>query len=856
MLSTKLKWIITLSLLLLMALLSACSSEKQSVSVSDFSQISNAFISESVLPIDSTNEAENVRLRMKKMLSNEYAELYLGSSYDIALIDKRTSKVWYSNEAIYSEEIDNYTDEQKNYAYSQLIVDYYRNELAEVRITSYPECYNGEQKNQVTTEVNDNVLSVRYAFGTDMESRIIFQYISVEKYKEIESAAKKAIEDKKISNSSWGRMKASYNMSEDGSYYVLNPSATYIQTDNIEKVCKQLGYTNNDVQEEEKKLGVSGELSSTTPNFVITIKYSLDHADLMVTVDIDEINEPSGYYLNRVSVLPGFGATTTTDDGYMVFADGGGTLINNNSISTEKDEMRIVFYGEDEAESKRTETERLAESAFPIFGIKSENASVFAIVESGDAISGVDVLRANHTYVNNMVAPWFSYRIRGTVSSEQRIGHMNYVYSQCITQRPYVVRYHLLYDTRASYSGMAEYYRSYLISTGGIIPTETGSEWYEDVNIIGALSGNRSVYGVEVESALAASDYASVQNWITNMDEQQIHVNYEGVFNEGVDGKAPLRLKSVSSLGSDEQRDSILNESFVYPALSIQRVAKSGNGIKSNTDIAKAINKEYAFYATYNPATGQIKNNELKSFLISPLSYKKIALGLTEAYKKYNGNTLLLKDAASILYSDFNVSSTVSREDSKLYLCQSLQVLKDEGFSLKLDGINAYALKYGDAFTNIPTSSRKVGFMDYEIPFVGMVLHGIVPYSVKPLNEASNYEDALFDMLESGANPSWRIITGDMSILSDTQYTCYYSASADYWTKEIKSLDQKLKDFYTTISKEVIIEHSVLPNGLVRITYSNGYKTYINRTTEVQKDGNVSVESRSFYLCNERGEEQ
>lgn len=856
MLRTKLGRIMTLSsMLLLMALLSACSSGNKSLPVSDFSQTTNGFISENVLLVNTVNEAENVRLRMKKMLSNEYAELYLGDSYDIALIDKRTSQVWYSNEAIYSEEIDNYTDEQKKYAYSQLIVDYYRDDHAAVKVTSYPECYDGEQKNQVTAKVNDDILSVRYAFGTDMESRVIFQYISVEKYKEIENAAQKAIEEKKLSNSNWGRMKASYNKSEDGSYYVLNPAATYIQTDNIEKVCKQLGYTNNDVQEEEKKLGVLGELSSTTPNFVITIKYSLDYADLMVTVDIAEINEPSDYYLNRVSVLPAFGANAITDEGYMVFADGGGTLINNNSTSTEKDEMRIVFYGDDESESKQTEMERLAESAFPVFGIKSGNASVFAIVESGDAISGVDVLRSNQTYVNNMAAPWFYYRVRGIVSADQKIDTKNYVYSQCITEQPYVVRYHLLYDTRASYSGMAEYYRSYLVSTGGIIPTENGSEWYQDVNIVGALSGNRNICGVEVESALAASDYTSVQNWVANMDERQIHVNYEGMFNEGVDGKAPLRLKEVSSLGSDEQRNSILNESFVYPAFSIQRVAKSGNGIKSNTDIAKAINKEYAFYATYNSATGQLKN-ELKSFLISPLSYKKIALGLAKAYKKYNGNTLLLKDAASLLYSDFDMNSKVSREDSKQYLCESLQALRDEGFLLKLDGTNAYALKYGDAFINTPTNSSKVGFMDYEIPFVGMVLHGIVPYSVKPLNEASNYEDALFDMLESGANPSWRIITGDMSILSDTQYTCYYSASADYWTKEIKSLDQKLRDFYTTVSKEVIVEHSVLASGLVRIIYSNGYKIYINRTAEVQKDGSVSVESRTFYLCNERGEEQ
>lgn len=840
---------------LLMVSLLGCSDSNQNLNLPEYTQRIEGFIDETELSAQDPAEAEKVRSEMTKMLSNEYAELYMGAFYDIALIDTRTAKVWYSNEAIYDENAENYSEDQKKYAYSQLVVDYYRSDNTEVTVTSYPECCDGEQKNQVTAEVLDSSLQVKYAFGTDMKSRVIFQVISADTYEKIEKAAQEAIEAKQLSTSSWGRMKASYNKSEDGTSYVLNPSATYIQTDNIEAVCKQLGYTRADVDEEEKKMGAAGELTSTVPNFVITINYTLDRADLVVTVDISGIYEPEDFYLNRVSVLPGFGANTAADEGYMLLPDGVGSLVYNNSTASGSDELRVLFYGDDEAQEKESASDLSAVAAFPVFGIKSDEASVFAIVESGDAVSGMDVHLANQIYVRNMIMPWFYYRIRGTVSSGQGSDNKNYAYSQRVTEQPYVIRYHLLYGSRASYSGMADYYRSYLMAAGELMAAEDGSGWYTDVNIVGALSGQKTVLGVTTDAVLAASDYASVQRWISDTGLDCLSVNYEGVFNGGVDGSAPMKLKSVTSLGSDMERDELLGQEFVYPAISLQTVGKSGNGIKSNTDIAKSINKKYAFYADYNLSTGQLKEDQ-KDFLISPVSYEKIGLGFLKAYADYSGTNLLVKDAGALLYSDFNENRKVPREESKLLLCHTLGQLKEAGLRLKIDGINAYVLKYGTAFTNVPTGSRKTEFADCEIPFVGMVLHGMVPYSVTPLNEAENYEAALLDMLECGANPGWRIITGDMSVLSDTEYTCYYSASADYWTDEIRSVNERLADFYTAIAKEVITDHSILPGGLIRVTYANGYKVYINRTAEAQTDGSIVVESNSFCLCNERGEIQ
>lgn len=852
MLSIKKKVLMPAVTAVLALALQACSSGPSDTSHSEYTPVSNGFIKETVLTKTDSDEAKAVRSNMEKVLSNEYAELYLGKAYDIAVIDTRTGQVWYSNEDLQKEDSNIRTDSQKKYAYSQLLIDYYRDDDMQITLTSYPDCYDGGNKDQVTYEVKDNVLSVTYDFGYDMEKMVIFENLSNESYEAMVERAGQAIEEGIISRADWGRTDAFYNWVADGDYYALREDLGSSRLKTISETMNALGYTSEDVRAEKEKVNAESTQQYAPPSFQITLNYTLDKADLMVSVDMNDIYEPDVYHLGRVWVLPGFGANTTSDEGYMILSDG--TLIHNTTTNAEEG-VSVAFYGNDDTIERREESELLASVPFPVYGIKTGDTSVFAVVESGDSSGGVDLMRSP-MYARHMIAPWFNYHTQSKIY----VGESNtvtYEYSEEIMQQPYVVRYHFLYDTRSTYNGMADYYREYLLSSGSLVEAEEGSKWYEDVNVVGGISGTKNIMGVMIDAVLAASDYESVQNWVADTSiGEKLSINYEGLFNDGVDGMAPSKLNQVDSLGTKDVLKSVLLNASVYPVLSLQTTAKEGNGISEANDFARTIGKKYASLTTYSLATGKKAAMAKNHYLISPMAYEEVVSGLLKAYKEYNGELIVLKDVGTLLYSDFNAGGGSTREDSKYYLCDALKQLTDAGYTLKVEGVNAYALKYGTAFMNVLTESQLEKYADYEIPFVGLVLHGVVPYSVNPLNEASCYEEALLDMIEYGANPGWRLITGDMSVLDDAEYTCYYSASADAWTDEILALNERLQDFYTAVSKEVIEEHSVLSNGLVRVTYSNGYQAYINRTGKTLNDGDISVEGYSFYLCNKEGIEQ
>ncbi len=863
-------------LALVAAFLGGCRSTADgAATAARFSGVENGAIVEMQLSAADTTQADFVREHMKEVLSDGTATLYIGQAHDVALVDERTGAVWFSNEGLYDEGADAYSADQKKYAFSQLIVQYYRSDNVAVEVASYPECYDGGEKDQVTETVEGNTLTVRYAFGTDMDSRVIFQVLTAETYQRITGLAEKAIADKTVSSSEWGRMKAAYNTvvydeldaGEKQSYaerfsafgagdtlYVLNPAATYIQTDNIEKVCKRLGLTRADVDAEEAKAGGSGNLTATVPNFVIELRYTLDGGDLLVRVDIDDIYEPENFYLNRVSVLPAFGATENSADGYLLLPDGAGHIVPHTTVPEGSDHMTIAFYGDDASIETEKLSDRTPAAAFPVFGIRQGERGLFAVVESGDGISGVEAQLANQTHPRNTVSPYFNYRVRGQIKTGAGSDNKNYVYSRQLSTQPYAIRYHLLYGARSTYSGMAAYYREYLTATDGIKRATAGSAYSMEVYAVGALTGQKTVLGITTEAPLAASDLTSVQEWMRTAGIPALSVHYEGLFNGGVDGSAPTRLRPVSALGSAETLRAMLASGSVTPVLSFQSVAKSGNGIRSSTDLAKTVSKNYAFLGEYNAATGVVADTG-RRFLLSPRKYATITEKLAAAYATYGCDRLALREAATVLPSDFSDKQAVNREDAKHLVRQALQSLEQSGLQLTLEGANAYALPYAAALSAVPDNTASASLSGQAIPFVGMVLHGSLPYAAAPLNETDCYEDAVLALVESGASPAFRIITGDMAVLSDTEYNRYYSASAAYWTEKIRALDARLSRFDAAVATAEIVEHRVSADGITQVRYSNGCCALINKSTETAAFNGVEVAGKSFRLFSGEGEE-
>ena len=93
----------------------------------------------------------------------------------------------------------------------------------------------------------------------------------------------------------------------------------------------------------------------------------------------------------------------------------------------------------------------------------------------------------------------------------------------------------------------------------------------------------------------------------------------------------------------------------------------------------------------------------------------------------------------------------------------------NKGQSIIAAGANSYILPYVDAVTDIPVYSSGFTVTDKDIPFYQMVIHGVVPYSSKPINASSNTDLTFMRALAAGSDLNYDMIYEDADELTETE---------------------------------------------------------------------------------------
>lgn len=183
-------YILTAVIALLGVLVSGCGNTASSVVLSEYLPDDKAIVvtDKSQYHIQIDPQEQQILEEMELLLENKKAALYIGSYYDIAVLDKDTGKIFFSNRLLYQEESKNFSQDQQNNAFSQLVVEYLDGAGRIAKMTSFPQCYDNKEKDQVTVEKGKDEVDVHYYFGTKTEDKLVCQVFTpetFEKFKKI-----------------------------------------------------------------------------------------------------------------------------------------------------------------------------------------------------------------------------------------------------------------------------------------------------------------------------------------------------------------------------------------------------------------------------------------------------------------------------------------------------------------------------------------------------------------------------------------------------------------------------------------------------------------------------------------------
>lgn len=695
-----------------------------------------------------------------------------------------------------------------------------------------------------------------------------------------------------ISQKSIEEMKVKYPICTKFPVYVCEPKITAQELLRVEKLVKKYtDYTFEQMDIDHAETDYTAN-DKTPALFKIALEYTLDEYGVEVRVNAGNIRfDSSNYKLSNVVLLPYAGAGNTNNSGYIFSPDGSGTIISFDKIIGTAFKTQSQMYGVDFAYHTITGANKQV-VRLPCFGVveivedaiktkdyvqltdedgnplydedgnpvmSSDLQTVYqdlkigylAVITEGDTLANVTVENGGSVHMFASAYTSFNPRPKDTYELEGSLSAASDAMWTVESKRKYTknfkIRYFILTDD-ISYSGMANMYRDYLIGEGVLTEYEE-DEVAEDIPLyietLGALEVTKKFLGLPIQTKISLTSFEDTVAMLTKLKDEagitNVRIRMSGWCNDALPwANVPNGVKVEKVLGGDSGLKQLIeyckqNGSQIYPEFefSFASIDELFDGFNSKDDLAKTIDDQDATRRKYEPTKQGFANKG--QGVISPRVMSRLYNNTWKDYQKYNVGGISVGSLGDSLSSDFNEDDPLNREDSKVLVTKLLAQIKEDNGKVMVDGGNYYSLAYVTDILNMPLDDSRLKYSSASVPFMGSVLHGSISYAGEAINLAGDYRYTLLKTIENGAAPYFVIAinnTSELKEYNETDLGDYYSIRYSIWLSDMVSTYKELNVALKDVQTAKIVAHSFLDknNEVCVVTYSNGYKFYINYT--------------------------
>lgn len=691
----------------------------------------------------------------------------------------------------------------------------------------------------------------------------------------------KDLNDPTLTVRSRAELEGSYPIVKEMSVYVFDTTASRVQKARIEGYIKLHcpHYTFETLEEDHN---MTRYVSTDVPPavFYTALEYSLDNEGLVVRLPTNGIRfDEATYQLRSITVLPYFGAGSSDYTGYLMIPDGSGALIRFEDVISKNVSISGKLYGQDYAFHTVSGAHQSV-MRMPVYGIVEdykgirsvkvevttpdvvdedgnviipgktetqtelqpyiESRGFLAIIEEGDTLAtlyaecGGTMHKMNTVYTSFNPRPSDSYNLADSISVGSNASWT--VVSERKYTGNYKIKYIMITDNitaersglkegeyfEASYVGMAEAYRKYLINKGDIsegIETKQNIPLY--INTLGTIQTIEKMLSMPVEIETPLTTFDDLKTIYTQLSAHGIdNINFRltGFANGGVSSGVPTKVKIQNKSGGEAAYKDFLeyaneNKIGVFPDFDFMYIEagtdKWFDGFTYRQDAARTIDDRYTQKKTYDFVFQTFMTKGM--VLISPSSMSKMYDSFINDYKKLGYNGVSLSTLGSDLNSDFNEDNPLNREDSRKQIVSVLKKADEDIGNIMLDGGNAYTWQSASHILNISLDSSRYLQASQSIPFVGMVLHGCVNISGTPINMSGDINYEILKMIENGASPYFMLSYRNTAKLKDnSSLSQYYSISYDIWENDVVKYYNITNDALKDVQNTTINGHEFI----------------------------------------------
>lgn len=647
----------------------------------------------------------------------------------------------------------------------------------------------------------------------------------------LESTVSDEMDDGK-NNASWtGYMKSGIVI-----YAIIGTINTYQVDMNTCENTITTWYTDN---------GIYAEIYFEEYQFGLSVEVRLEGDELVVRVpDSSIVEKKDGTYISNVSLFPFLGYSYLGEKpGYMLIPDGNGALIHlDDKEGRYTTGFSRLIYGADSGFASKNTSSYLWERyetvtnpnevMAPIFGMAhtEEGIAYLAIVESGDERCSVEcqpngvMVDYNRCFAKFLLRDIFVQPLNNSNSGTVQAVETDRLHSDL------QVRYCLLSGEDANYSGMANAYRDYLLEHELVTVQDTS--YNTRIDFLGT-EREEFLMGTTAVTMTTVDHIEEIYEQLRASGVKNVLTLYKGWQKGGLYDLPISKYKADSHIGGTNALTDLIQSQaeqgytmYLYNDALLVNDATNA----STFNVMKMVNKR-----TYEKeVNGQVYD---LFYYLMPARADRTLSGFVSDYTAEGVDTLALAGISSKLFSYSSKGSYYSRTDTMERFIGTVAAA-DESCRLVLETPNAYLWKYTEAYLDMPLGSSDYLYVDQEIPFLSMVLKGILPMYSEYVNFEANKTENFLQMVESGIYPSFYLAWENSSKLIYTNSDSLYSLDYNSYSDTITEYDAALRALAEQTGDAHIIRHETLDNGLVKVSYDNGVVIYVNYTAnDLSADG-------------------
>lgn len=586
----------------------------------------------------------------------------------------------------------------------------------------------------------------------------------------------------------------------------------------------------------------------------LTLEAALTGNEFTVRIPDASIREDNpGVYIATISPFPLLGYTyLDRQPGYMLVPDGNGALIYlNNKEGRFASGFSQMIYGSDSGFSEsavknylwdRYETVTSARKVLmPVFGMAhtADQIAYLGIVEEGESRCTIEA-HPNGVMVdyNRCFARFLLRDIYQQPLNQSNSGSVKTVESDRI-HHDMAVRYCLLSGENANYMGMAAAYRAYLLDRGLVEKRDT--TYRTRVDFLGS-DREKFLVGTKAVVMTTAEDIGEIYWDLHHESVDSLLSVYKGWQSGGVNALPIGGFAADGAVGGNGGIIKLIADGaqMDYDLYLYDEALRMNAATNAFTyDAMKMVNKR-----TYKEENAAKQVYPLFYYLIPAKSEEKIG-ALSKALRDSGISGLALAGVTDSLFSYSLKGAYYSRDDCLSHYASAVSAAAGEQ-RLALESPLQYLWKYAGAFLDMPLSSSDYMYVDEEIPFLSIVLKGLVPMYSEYVNFEANKTEFFLQMAEAGVYPSFYITQANSSALIYTNSSDLYTTQYKTYRDTILEYDRALRSLAVKTADAQIVNHEKLENGVTRVTYSNGAVIYVNYgDREAETDG-IVIPARSF----------